>query len=388
MMAHALALALALAAQAAPTPAAAAPETPAQRAARFEQMKLELASRRAAVADLDNKERSLVASMGELDESLARLTEESDAANKRQGALRAEQAELKARTGLDEEELKAARARLDARLRAMVVDGEGGTARALLGAEGFVELALRRRLLRTLAESDARLVDDVHRAEQAIATRRARLKDAEREAEQIAKELDEQRALIAATRDERHTALSRIKSERALAERAEKELTEKRAQLASLMGRLSEESRSAPAPARPAAKRGKGILKGRLPWPVEGAVIRRFGTTVDKDSRAEIVSNGLEIRAEQGAPVQAVADARVAHVGWLRGFGRVVILDHGEGHHTLSAHLERAAVETGDDVRAGQTIGFVGDTESNNGAKLYFELRENGRPRDPSPVLR
>lgn len=376
----ALACLLLLAAQAGP---AAAP-TVATEKARLDAIAAEIDARVAALKDLDNQERSLTNSLGELDESLARLGDEAERAKARHDALVAELATLEQDTGLDERALVDARRRLEARLRVLYLAGEGGAVRALLGAEGFEELALRRRFLRELAESDAKLVTEVARIEGTLADKRARLRAAAVDAEQMRRQIDEQRSLIAATREERGAALVRIANERKLTERQQRELEQRRAAVASLIGRLAEESvRRAIVPARP-----RGRLGRNLPWPAEGLVIRRYGIVVEKDSKAEVVSNGIEIRADQGAPVQAVADGRVAFVGWLRGFGRLVIVDHGAGVHSLSGHLSKAAVAVGDEVRRGQTIAFVGDTESTNGPKLYFELRENGRPRDPTPLLR
>jgi septal ring factor EnvC (AmiA/AmiB activator) len=225
----------------------------------------------------------------------------------------------------------------------------------------------------------------VARIEQSVKDKRERLKQAAMEAEFTAKQIDDQRALVAATRDERRAAIARIMGEKELAQRQAKELEEKRLALSGFVRDLVEDANRRPlfAPLH-----GKGILKQKLLWPVEGVLIRRFGVVKDKESRAEIVSNGIEIRADEGTPVAAAADGRVVHVGWMRGFGRVVIVDHGEGHHTISAHLSKTAVNRGDEVKRGQTIGFVGDTESMNGPKLYFELRENGLPRDPSPYMK
>ena len=183
---------------------------------------------------------------------------------------------------------------------------------------------------------------------------------------------------------------NRIESERTLSRRRTDELVKRREALTALVGRLVEEERARKERAEfQAPVRATGILKRGLPWPVEGGVVlRRFGVIVDARSRAEEVSNGMDIRADAGAPVQAVADGRVVHTGWLRGFGRMVIVDHGDGHHTLMAHLQSVTVQKSDVVKRGQTIGFVGDTESENGPKLYFELRVNGRPHDPAPFLR
>lgn len=351
-------------------------------AANLDVIRKELFAKQGALKDLDAQERSLVDSLGELDESLARLDDDRRSAEDRLRALSIEVGRLEQSTGLDERELAALKARLQTRLRALVVDGDGGTARALLGAEGFTELALRRRFLRELAENDARLTADVRRVEASAVSHRTALREKLAEVELTRTLIEQQRALLAATRDERSRTLERVRGERTLLRRASQELVEKHRDLQSLIAKIADGPRYQP----PVGK--KGILKGSLPWPVDGVVIRRFGSVVDKDTKAEIVSNGIELRADEGVPVVAVADGRVVHTGWLRGFGRIVIVDHGEGHHTLSAHLGRAVVGNSDEVKRGQTLGFVGDTESQNGPKLYFELRENGRPRDPTPFLR
>jgi septal ring factor EnvC (AmiA/AmiB activator) len=336
-------------------------------------MRQELEAKQAALSGLDSAESSLVTSLGELDETLARLDDDRRAGAAQLLALQTEIAALERDAGVDEAELARLRARLQARLKALVVDGEGGVARALLGAEGFTELALRRRYLGALADTDAKLVKDVRRVEVSALQKRDMLRSRLSEAAMVQKLIDEQR----------HNTLERIRGERLVLRRAATELSARHRDLQNLVAKLAEGPRYKPPTGR------SGMLRRGMAWPVFGArLIRRFGSVKDQATGAEIVSNGVELRAEAGSPVVAVADGRVVHTGWLRGFGRIVIVDHGEGHHTLSAHLERAAVGRGDEVQAGQTIGFVGDTESQNGPKLYFELRENGRPRDPLPFLK
>lgn len=345
-------------------------------------LRKELEAKQAALSTIDVAERSLIESLGTLDESLATLDDARRDAEKKLRDLRTEIAVIERSMGLDEDELAHLRMRLDARLRAMLADGEGGTARALLGAEGFTELALRRRYLRELADVDARLVTDVRRVEGAVVEHRRSLKQRASEAEVTNALVVEQQALLTATRDERARTLSRVRNESGLLHAAAIELTGKHKALQLLVAKLAEGPRYKPPTGR------SGVLRNGLAVPVsDGLVIRNFGSVIDKD-KAEIVSNGIELRATMGVPVVAVADGRIVHTGWLRGFGRIVIVDHGEGHHTLSAHLSRAVVGGGDEVIRGQTIGFVGDTESLNGPKLYFELRENGRPRDPTPFFR
>ena len=336
-----------------------------------------------ALVDLRSQERSLVDSLGELDEAVAHLDDDRRASEDRLQQLAAEVAELERISTIDERELLTLKARLQTRLRALVVDGDGGTARALLGAEGFTELALRRRFLRELATNDARLSADLHRIEISVLAHRVDLRDKLSEQGLTRQLIEDQRLLLSTTREERGRTLDRVRGEKTLLRRAAAELVGKHRDLQTLVAGLSEHPQYTP------PKGKKRILRGSLAWPVDGGlVIRKFGAVIDKDSRAEIVSNGIELRVDAGEPVVAVAGGQVVHTGWVRGFGRLVIIDHGEGHHTLSAHLARATVGVGDEVRRGETIGFVGDTESQNGPKLYFELRENSRPRDPIPFLR
>jgi septal ring factor EnvC (AmiA/AmiB activator) len=78
-----------------------------------------------------------------------------------------------------------------------------------------------------------------------------------------------------------------------------------------------------------------------------------------------------------------VAPGRVVYAGWFRGYGNLVIVDHGEGYHTLAAHLASMSTAMGEEVGAGALLGTVGDTGSMRGPSLYFEVRERGRPVDP-----
>jgi septal ring factor EnvC (AmiA/AmiB activator) len=109
---------------------------------------------------------------------------------------------------------------------------------------------------------------------------------------------------------------------------------------------------------------------------------------VDPEFGTAVVRHGVEIEAERGAPVRAVADGRVLFAGWFRGYGQIVIIDHGERNLTVSGFLDEIAVGAGDAVRRGDAIGAVGDTGSLAGPGLYFEIRREGQPVDPAAWLR
>jgi len=89
-----------------------------------------------------------------------------------------------------------------------------------------------------------------------------------------------------------------------------------------------------------------------------------------------------------GRPIRAVWSGKVAHAGWFRGFGNLLILDHGDGMFSLMAHLDQLQKALGDTVHAGEEVGTVGDTGSLKGPYLYFELRDGQHPLDPEPWLK
>src|SRR5699024_286300 len=120
--------------------------------------------------------------------------------------------------------------------------------------------------------------------------------------------------------------------------------------------------------------------RGALDWPVRGSLLARFGQ--DRDL-GDVRWNGIVIKNKAGAPIQAVAHGRVVFADWLRGFGLLVIIDHGEGFMTLYGHNEAVFKENGDWVRPGDIIATVGTGGRPRATGLYFEVRSGGKPLDP-----
>jgi septal ring factor EnvC (AmiA/AmiB activator) len=121
-------------------------------------------------------------------------------------------------------------------------------------------------------------------------------------------------------------------------------------------------------------------LKGKLRLPVRGDVTNRFGT-----NRADsgISWKGLFIRANEGAEVRSVAGGRVVFSDWLRGFGNLIIVDHGDGYMSLYGNNQAILKQAGDSVRGGDAIAYVGNSGGNETNGLYYELRRQSRPFDP-----
>lgn len=203
-------------------------------------------------------------------------------------------------------------------------------------------------------------------------------------AEDLVAELGEAGREISVREDRtRHQLVERKNVAALLRSRADRE---RRAagELREAAKRLEEAVRSLP---RRGLSPGTGLVRGRIPAPVDGPVRLGFGRQVDPEFGTETLRNGLEFAAPLGAPVRAVASGRVLFAGWFRGYGQVVIIDHGKGSMTVSGFLEELRVAADDVVSGGQTIATVGQTGSLGEPGLYFEIRQDGKALDPKGWL-
>lgn len=121
-------------------------------------------------------------------------------------------------------------------------------------------------------------------------------------------------------------------------------------------------------------------LRGKLALPVKGAISNQFGAT-RPDSTMQW--KGLFLRAAAGQPVKSVAAGQVVYADWLRGFGNLLIVDHGDGYMSLYGNNETLYKQVGDELRGGDTVAAVGNSGGNETSGLYFELRHEGKPFDP-----
>jgi len=134
-------------------------------------------------------------------------------------------------------------------------------------------------------------------------------------------------------------------------------------------------------PTSPSEKEPFVSRKGKLPWPVKGPFIGKFG---QPKNYGDLKWNGVLIKANLGTPVRVVSHGRVAFSDWLQGFGFITIVDHGDGYMSLYGHNESLFKQTGDWVQAGEVIATAGDSGGQPRSGVYFEIRSRGKPVNPS----
>lgn len=121
-------------------------------------------------------------------------------------------------------------------------------------------------------------------------------------------------------------------------------------------------------------------MRGKLPWPIKGPVAYAFGS---EQIRGKLRRNGMVIRANEGNEIKAIHSGRVVFADWLRGYGVLLILDHGNGFMSLYGNNQSLLREAGDWIHAGESIATAGRSGGQSRSGLYFEIREQGAPQDP-----
>ncbi len=128
--------------------------------------------------------------------------------------------------------------------------------------------------------------------------------------------------------------------------------------------------------------------KGRLHIPVKGKIISKYGPSRTGDYKSFSFQKGIDIKVERGEPVKSVFKGEVMFAQWLKGYGNLLIINHGDSYYTLYAHVEEIFKQKGEDVETGEVIATAGDTGSIKGVCLHFEVRHHGKPVNPMKWLK
>jgi septal ring factor EnvC (AmiA/AmiB activator) len=191
----------------------------------------------------------------------------------------------------------------------------------------------------------------------------------------VRKEAEKKKQLLASVRQEKATRARALREMEAAAERLQK-----------MMEEISR--RSVSKPSEVPAGLGLEALRGRLDWPVKGEVVNAFGKSQHPEFAAEVFRKGIDIEAPLGEAIKAVEKGKIVYADRFAGYGRMMIVDHGQRYFTIYGHLSEILKKNGDEVKRGEILGRVGDSDSLAGVKLYFEMRKDGHSIDPMPWFR
>ena len=336
------------------------------------------------VATYEREQRGLLETVEALDRAAAVITRDLVQIRRVSERARETLERVEAEAAVIRERRKLLERAMSGRAVALYKAGSAGPVRLLFAADGLRDLLSRLNTLKLLLSHDIDLLER-HRVESAA------LFEAEARAREALKGRDE---ALARLRERSDQLKGEREAKRKLVARLHQDRTRERAALVELeaAARALEETLASlrQAPTRRSGPLGPPFasLRERLAPPVDAPIAMSFGRVVDAEFKTETFRSGVEFDAPLGLAVEAVAAGQVRFAGWFRGYGKLVILDHGDEYFTISGHLDDIRVEVGDEVESRGVIGTVGDTGSLSGPRLYFEVRHGREPQDPTKWLR
>ena len=294
---------------------------------------------------------------------------------------------------LAQDNLAERRAVLERRLVDIYKRGPLHTFQVLLAAEGFGDLLSRYKYLYLTSQQDRSLVTDVEKLRNRVVTQRNNILNVRGELDRRRDEREAEFSKYSELASERARKLQTLQRSARSTERRLTELQKDESRLNGLLASLERARRD---------ELARGALRGtvsapgsittadlgKLNWPVEGAIVYRFGRDT-LPSGGIIRWNGVGIAAGVGTSVKAVEAGKVRLVGQFGTYGLTVVVEHGNGYYSVYSHLESAAVKLGASISKGGIVGAVGGQNSDYGPHLHFEIRgENQIALDPTTWLR
>lgn len=307
------------------------------------------------------------------DKALAEAsTEVRETEQQRQQLITREQQLLKQKTEL-EQSLQQQQKLLAAQLKSAYSLGQHDYSRMLLNQQdsGKLErvLSYYQYFNRARMQQLAELNNTISQLQQVL----SELSDKQQQLAQTLTVLQQQQQQLLGAKTEQQQAVGRLQ---AMLKQQGRQLDYLRQNEASLQTKL-EELRRLAQQARELAGLTKN--KGKLSWPLQGSLLQRFG----ESRQGGISSRGILIQSTEGQAVKAVADGQVIYADWLKGYGWVIVLDHGAGFMSLYGHNQNLLKKPGTRISAGETIALAGTSGGQSSAGLYFEIRNKGEAVNP-----
>jgi septal ring factor EnvC (AmiA/AmiB activator) len=245
----------------------------------------------------------------------------------------------------------------------------------------------------TLINYDRRVIDDYRQAIESLVRIREELQTEKEELQQAIFAIKEQEKQLTEVRRERMALLARVNTEKRLYQRALTEMEDASNRLNQTMAGLREKltltkqnqerAFASPKKRRPGSSAGFATMKGRLQPPARGAVTTLFGKNSQGRFGLATYADGIDIKTLAGAEITAIYDGKVVYSGQLRGYGNLLIINHGQQYYSLISRAAEFYKDEGDEVRTGEVIGIMNDQGGLLGEGLHFEIRRGTEPENP-----
>jgi len=274
---------------------------------------------------------------------------------------------------------------LESRLREIYKRRLTGYLEIIFNSESFSDFLTRFRYIKNILSLDAKVINDIRQQMKRIENNKMNLENREEILSLLKKEVEKEKENIEFSIKARKSIINKIDSQKEVYLKSLKELEQSSQEIKNIIERIykqqEEDSKRVTQKEVPAItlKPKKGILA----LPVQGKLISGYGRHKNTDFNTYTFNSGIDISAPLGQVVHAAGSGEIIYTGSIKGYGQIIIIDHGGRVTTLYAHLSKILIDIGDKVKKGQLIGQVGDSGGVSSTRLHFEVRVEGKPTDP-----
>lgn len=329
----------------------------------------ELSLTKERAKEVEGQETSILQSLNRVETQLDSKKKELNKMEDQLSQTKERFRQTKDQTLLLNREMRQTEEELFSRLTALYKMGRIPPETLLLASQSYLDLVKIDKYLRVVIQHDSQLVD-TYRNQVALKEKyQDELIQDQLQLQRNISEVEKKKEEIRRVGETKRTLLKAIQNQKVVYRKVIGELEDRARELQSLVRKLEKE-KSLFASGKPKPE----ISKGKLIPPVQGKVVSLF---------KEKGQNGIEIQAPKGAEIRAVLPGRVIYADWFKGFGNIVIIDHGDHTFTVSGYASQLLKKAGEVVSQGEAIALVGGEGSLKGPCLYFEVRRHGKPQDP-----
>jgi septal ring factor EnvC (AmiA/AmiB activator) len=358
-------------------PPAGAAENPKEE---YQRLQKELERRKERLSETKRREHSV---LDELDAVGRRLRAVEDELKKNRERLSQTQATIRAverDISANQRDLEKKREWMKRKLRVLQRYGQLYELLFLVSdAEDFAQLTRRIRYLERVAVFERKVINSYIANLRQLDEKGKQLKHLQAELSRDEERVKVTEATLLERKKDREQVLTMVRTEKASQEKMVRELQESARRLRDVIKRLEEKDTF--------EAKGFAEAKGRLSWPVSGKIVVPYGSQKDPKFNTPVFRNGVYIKADEDS-VRAVYGGKVVFAEWFKGYGNLLIVNHGEGYHTLYANLSEIFFRVGDIIKIHDVVGRAGDSGIVTAPSLYFEVRYKGKPLNPAQWLK
>lgn len=357
--------------------------TTSARAGRADDLNRKLETSREKMVSFTKKETAVINALDDTEKALdstrkkvARLSAELKAEKLRIRKLEGQYREIEHRADVNEQYVAG-------RLAALYKLGWLGRLHVLASADSMFDFFSRKRAMEQILAHDEAVMARLSQDKADMQALLVQLGARKNEKQATAAELGNRIATMNAEQARRKALLAEIRGKKSLQAAAMESMKASSLALDRTVESFKTGSPADPSPSPGISEKPFAALKGLLMMPVKGKIVSFFGHYKDSKFNVTHFQSGINIQADRGEPIRAVYSGQTLFSSWFKGFGNMLIIDHGDHYYTVYAHLEEQFKSKGDPVEAGEVIATVGDSASMTGAGLHFEIRHHGKPMNP-----